>query len=218
MRCGGIIQKLQILLEVNFKLVIMKPLLLSIGYLMFIPIVHGISNLEVKYVAEVLEKFVSVIGIILIVPLCSSELNTKNIKEIVYGKVFSYGKTIAIRIFMVIVILCFLTSLFAIILVMLHCEFPFVTYIVGTVVTAGTMGMIGFAATLFTNNLLLGYILSVGYFLMCWTGVISEESPIYLFSMINNQLQQKGVLLLIILFCIVGSSIWIHQKNINRKF
>lgn len=111
MRCGGIIQKLQILLEVNFKLVIMKPLLLSIGYLMFIPIVHGISNLEVKYVAEVLEKFVSVIGIILIVPLCSSELNTKNIKEIVYGKVFSYGKTIAIRIFMAIVILCFLTSI-----------------------------------------------------------------------------------------------------------
>ena len=65
----------------KFKLVIMKPLLLSIGYLMFIPIVHGISNLEVKYVAEVLEKFVSVIGIILIVPLCSSELNTKILKN-----------------------------------------------------------------------------------------------------------------------------------------
>lgn len=218
MRGGDIMRELRILLGVNFKLVIMKPLLLCIGYLLFVPIVHGTSNLEAKYVAEVLEKFVSVIGIILIVPLCSPELNIKNIKEVIWGKVFSYGKTIAIRMFMSIVILCFLTFFFAIILRMLHCEFPFVTYIVGTVVTAGTIGMVGFNATLITNNLILGYIFSVSYFFMCWTGIISEENPVYLFSMINNQLQQKGVLLLIILFCVAGSSGWLHQKNTDHKF
>lgn len=217
MRGADIMQELRILLGVNFKLVIMKPLLLCIGYLLFVPIVHGTSNLEAKYVAEVLEKFVSVIGIILIVPLCSPELNTQ-IKEIIWGKAFSYGKTIAIRIFMSVVILCFLTGVFAIILMMLHCEFPLVTYIVGTVVTAGTIGMIGFSVTLIANNLILGYIFSVSYFFMCWTGIISEDNPVYLFSMINNQLQQKGVLLLIILFCIAGSSGWLHQKNTDHKF
>lgn len=208
-------QKLRILLGVNFKLVIIKPLLLCIGYLIFIPIVHGISNLEVKYVAEVMEKYVSAIGIILIVPLCSPEINTKNIKEVVYGKIFSYGKIIAIRIFMSVVILYILISFFGSILIMLQCEFPFVTYIIGTVITAGTVGMVGFAAALFCNNLIVGYVLSISYFFVCWTGIIREENPVYLFSMINNQLQQKGILFLIILFCIVGSSIWIHHKNTN---
>lgn len=213
MRGGDIIQELRVLLGVNFKLAIMKPLLLSICYLMLIPIVHGISNLELKYVAEVLEKFVSAIGIILMVPLCSPELNTKNIKESIYGKVFSYGKTIAIRICLSVIMLCLLIGFFAIMLMMLHCEFPLGTYILGTLVTAETIGMVGFVTAFFSNNLILGYILSVGYFLMCWTGVISEENPVYLFSMVNNRLQQKGILLVIIGLCMVGSGIYCLRKS-----
>lgn len=218
MRGGGIIQVLKILLGVNFNLAIMKPLLLSIGYLMFIPIIHGISNLEVKYVAEVLEKFVSVIGIILIVPLGSPELNTKNIKEIIYGKIFSYGKTIVIRIFMSIVILNFLISIFAIILMMLHCEFPLGPYIIGTLITAGTIGIVGFTMVLLSNNLILGYILSVSYFLMCWTGIINEENPVYLFSMASDVMQEKKILLLIISLCIVIIFICTTKKNNNYEF
>ena len=213
MSVGDIIQKYRILLKINFKLVIIKPLLLCIGYLLFIPIIHGISNLEAKYVAEVLEKFVSVVGIILMVPLCSPELNTKNIKDSVYVKVFSYGKIIAIRIFMSAIIICLLITLFAIILKILHCEFPLGIYIIGTIITAESIGTVGFATTLFSNNLILGYILSVSYYLMCWTGIINEEAPLYLFSMVNIQAQQKGTLILIIVFNIVGSGIWLHSKK-----
>lgn len=210
---GDITQRFQVLLKVNFKLAIMKPLVLSISYLLLLPMIHGISNLETKYVAELLEKFVSIVGIILMVPLCSPELKTKNIKESICGKVLSYGKIIAIRLFISAVILCFLITLYAIILKILHCEFPLVIYSVGTVITAGTIGIIGFITTLFSNNLILGYILSVSYFFMCWTGIINEEFPAYLFSMINNHMQQKGILLLIIIFSIVGSGIWLHQKS-----
>lgn len=211
-------RKLGILLGVNFKLAIMKPTLISMGYLMLIPIIHGISNLEVKYVAEVLEKFVSVIGIILIVPLCSPELNSQNVKESIYGRVFTYGKVIAIRIFMAVIMLCFLISFFSIILMILHCEFPIGLYIIGTLITAGTIGMIGLTMTIFSNNLISGYVFSVSYFLICWTGIINEDNPVYLFSMVNNRLQQKGILLIVIALCIVVSSIRLYQKNNNYEF
>lgn len=218
MRAGDIMRKLGILLGVNFKLAIMKPTLISMGYLMLIPIIHGISNLEVKYVAEVLEKFVSVIGIILIVPLCSPELNSQNVKESIYGRVFTYGKVIAIRIFMAVIMLCFLISFFSIILMILHCEFPIGLYIIGTLITAGTIGMIGLTMTIFSNNLISGYVFSVSYFLICWTGIINEDNPVYLFSMVNNRLQQKGILLIVIALCIVVSSIRLYQKNNNYEF
>lgn len=111
------------------------------------------------------------------------------------------------------IIICLLITLFAIILKILHCEFPLGIYIIGTIITAESIGTVGFATTLFSNNLILGYILSVSYYLMCWTGIINEEAPLYLFSMVNIQAQQKGTLILIIVFNIVGSGIWLHSKK-----
>lgn len=204
MRVRDIIQNSWIMLKVNFKLSIIKPLLLGICYLLFIPLLHGVSNLEAKYVAEVLEKFVSVVGIIIMVPLCAPELSTKYIKENVCGKALSYGKIIILRILMSIMMLCILISGFSISLKLLHCEFPLVNYIMGTLITAGTIGMIGFMVVLVSNNLISGYIISVGYFMLCWTGIINEGSPMYLFSMINGRLQQKGILLLITGLCTTG--------------
>lgn len=192
-----------------------RPLLLSMGYLFFIPIVHGISNLEAVYAAKVLEKFVSVVGIILIVPLCVPELNTPGIKECLYGKLFSYRKTIVIRMGLSVITLLFLISFFAVILKILHCEFPLGVYIIGTLITSGTIGMVGFAAALISNNLILGYIISVGYFFMCWTGIINEESLVYLFSMINNQLRQKGALLFMTGLCIAGIGIRLTPKTLK---
>jgi len=214
---GDIIQKLRILLKINFRLALMKPLLLSVGYLLILPMIHGISNLETKYVAELLEKFVSIIGIIVIVPLCSPELNSKSIKESVLGRTCSYGKIIATRLYMAAISLCFLITMFAVTLKILHCKFPLGIYIVGTVITAETIGIVGFLVSLFSNNLILGYIFSIGYVFLCWTGIINEEFPGYLFSMGRNYLQQKGILVLIMIFCIVCSSILLHQKSTNYE-
>lgn len=195
-------QKLISLLKINLRLAVSKPVLYSILYLLFVPVINGISNLEAKYVAELLEKFISPVGIILFVPLCSPEENNM-VKESVYIKSFAYEKIIGLRIMASVIILIVLLSFVAGVLVLCHCKFPVAGYMAGTMVTAMVTGCVGLSVALTGNNTVLGYFVAASYVLLNWSGIIGKSNSLYLFSLVDNQFQQKKMLFIITCTCII---------------
>ena len=92
--------------------------------------------------------------------------------------------------------------LFSGIMVWKNCIFPFVPYVAGTVISAMALGSFGFAAAIFSNSVIVGYLASIGYFLLNSLGNVSEDSIFYLFSMGKGNYSTKiwlfGLSLLVI--------------------
>lgn len=149
---------------------------------MTIPLLRGIANLDMVHSAECLEQSVILIGIFLIVPLNLPE-QSKAIQEVVCTRKIPHWKILLLRLAMSTLLLILLVCLFAGIMIWKNCNFPFMAYAAGTIVSAMALGSLGFAIAIVTNSVLEGYLASAGYFLLNILGNIPEESIFYLFSM-----------------------------------
>ena len=153
------------ILKVNFHLAIRTNLLVVIAYLLTIPLVRGIANLDRIHSAECLEQSVILVGIFLIVPLNRPE-QSKAIQEIVYTKKISHWKILLLRFATATLLLIMLICLFCGIMIWKNCTFPFVAYAARTVVRATVLGSLGLAVSILSNSVIVGYLVSVGYFLL----------------------------------------------------
>lgn len=102
------------------------------------------------------------------------------------------------------------------ILYIADCDFPFFQYVAGSIITALVLGCVGIMTTVLSNNIIAGYLVSLGFLLLNWNGVIKESSPVYLFSLMNSQFQQKWHLLLIAFVGMVVTII--HLRKVDRHF
>lgn len=168
--------------RVNFILSVRTDLLLAADYLLTIPLLRGIANLDMVHSAECLEQSVILIGIFLIVPLNLPE-QSKAIQEVVCTRKIPHWKILLLRLAMSTLLLILLVCLFAGIMIWKNCNFPFMAYATGTIISAMALGSLGFAIAILTNSVLEGYLASAGYFLLNILGNIPEESIFYLFSM-----------------------------------
>lgn len=182
-------------------------LFLAAAYLLIIPILRGIANLDMVRSAECLEEAVILTGIFLIVPLSAPE-QSNAIQEVVCTKKVSYWKILLLRFIMSMLLLIMIICLFSGIMVWKNCIFPFVPYVAGTVISAMALGSLGFTAAIFSNSVVAGYLVSVGYFLLNFLGNISDNSIFYLFSMENGNYSTKVWLLGLSLLAITVAFIY----------
>ena len=189
-------------LRKEFKLSIKNSVIFAILFLLSIPVIRGTSNLNEKQSAECLEQFVSIVGLIMIVPVTHFEF-PKEIKEIVFSKAKSYTQTVTLRI----VISCFLTAvfimLFAVVLKMNNCTFPFWKYVISCTLVSWFLGLFGLLLSQFGKNLIGGYFGSLGYYSINKLQMISNEFPFCLFQL------EKGYTLWRIVVLWGGLNIWI---------
>lgn len=153
---------------------------LGIVYLCTIPLIRGIENLDSIRTAQCLEQSVALVGVILLVPLTYPEQG-KGIKEIVYTRVCSYLMTLLLRTVMAFIMILLCVTLFCMMMKNNHCLFPFGTYIWRTVLISCTLGGVGLLMAAVTDNVLVGYLASFGYYFLNQYGVLSEEDAGYLF-------------------------------------
>lgn len=180
--------------RVNFILSVRTDLLLAAAYLLTIPLLRGIANLDMVHSAECLEQSVILIGIFLIVPLNLPE-QSKAIQEVVCTRKMPHWKILLLRLAMSTLLLILLVCLFAGIMIWKNCNFPFMAYAAGTIVSAMALGSLGFAIAIVTNSVIAGYLASAGYFLLNILENIPEESIFYLFSMEKGNYTTKIYLL-----------------------
>ena len=179
---------------INFILAVRTNLLLAAAYLLTIPLLRGIANLDMVHSAECLEQSVILIGIFLIVPLNVPE-QSKAIQEVVCTRKIPHWKILSLRLAMSTLFLILLVCLFAGIMIWKNCNFPFMVYAAGTIVSAMVLGSLGFVIAIVTNSVIAGYLASAGYFLLNILGNIPEESIFYLFSIEKGNYTTKIYLL-----------------------
>lgn len=190
-------------------------LLLAAAYLLTIPLVRGIANLDMVHAAECLEQSVTLIGIILMVPLNMPE-QSKAIQEVVYTRIISHWKILLLRFAMSTLLLIMMTGLFCGVMVWKNCTFPFFVYAAGTVIGAMALGSLGLAVSLWSNSVVAGYLISVGYFLLNFMGNVSDGSVFYLFSMEKGNYMTKLYLLGWSLLLIVVVLIYTRKKYFRK--
>lgn len=153
------------LCKTNFHLAIRNNFILAAAYLLTVPLLRGIANLDMVRSAECLEQSAALVGIFLIVPLSAPE-QQGTIREIVSAKKISYRKILLLRYGLSLLALILMTGLFAGIMRWNRCTFPFVPCAAKAVVRAAVPGSVGFAAAARSRSAVVGYLVSAGYFLL----------------------------------------------------
>jgi len=193
-------------------LAVRTNMLLAAVYLLAIPLLRGIANLDMVHSAECLEQSVTLIGIFLIVPLNVPE-QAKAIQEVVYTRNISHWKILLLRFVMAMLVSIMMICLFSGMMLWKNCTFPFAAYVAGTAISAMALGSLGLAVSIWSNSVIAGYLASVAYFLLNFLGNISDGSVFYLFSMEKENYMTKRYLLGWSLFLIVVSFGYTRKKK-----
>ena len=201
------------ILKSNFRLSIRNNLSLAILYLLIIPVLRSIENLNEIYSAECLEQSVILIGILLIVPLHAAE-HEAAIRDVVFTRKIPQWMVLLIRMLTAIVMLVLLTGIFAEIMIVKNCTFPYMSYVVGTVISELALGSVGFFAAVLSNSVIAGYLVSIGYFLFNYLGNISDTNIFCLFSMRTGDFITKVWLFGISVLLITITLIYVKKKKV----
>lgn len=200
------------ILKINFRLSIQNNLLLAALYLLLVPVLRGIENLDEIHSAECLEQSVLFVGMLLIVPLFTVEQGAA-IREVVFTRKIPQWMILFIRMIMALIMLVFLTGIFAKIMIAKNCTFPYVSYVMGTVISEMALGSIGFFAAVLSDSVIAGYLVSIGYFLFNYLGNISGTNIFCLFSMGTGNFITKIWLLGISILLIAITLAYVKKKE-----
>lgn len=173
-----------------------NSLFLALAYTLLIPVVRGISNLDSMQSADVFGQSLAPIGIFLLIPITSQELETA-VKEIVYTKAWSYRKSVSIRLICGFLLIAAIMIVFAGIMRIQNCDFPFLEYISVTVLYAVFLGLSGLLFSQIGSNVMIGYLFSSAYWSFCQFKILKEETVFYVFSIINGEICMKKLLILV---------------------
>jgi len=171
-----------------------------------LPIFFGVKNLDPLSSTAVLEKGVSLIGLVVLVPLFFPEQD-KNISEIAESKYTSMTCVYLIRLFLSIIMILLLTASFVMFMQHNNCDFNVVKYVFGTFSSTLFLGALGLLVYSITNNVIVGYLISVFYYIINYVGS-DKLKNFYLFSMSENSFKEKYYLFIAAIVMIVLSLLY----------
>lgn len=203
-------------LRIDFLLTFKNSLLLAVAYTFLIPVIRGISNLDAVRSADVFGQSLSLIGVFLFVPITSQELES-GIKEIVSTKVWSYKKSVGIRLICGFLLSTVIVIMFAGIMQFKNCNFPFLEYISVTILYAVFLGMLGLLLSQLGNNVIVGYLVSLGYWSFCQLHILAEENLIYLFPILNGTVVVEKLLMLVGINVLLLGLFFFTVKSSKKK-
>lgn len=184
-------------LRIDLPLTFKNSLLLAVAYLFLIPVIRGISNLDTIHSADVFGESLALIGIFVLIPITKQELEVA-VKEIVYTKAWSYRKSVSIRLVCGFLLIAIMVAVFASIMRLQNCNFPFLEYVSITILYAVFLGLFGLLLAQVGSNVIIGYLASFGYWSFCQFKIITEENISYLFPIINGEIDTERLLILVI--------------------
>ncbi len=140
-----------------------QHLLVSILLLAASPLVLGISNLDAAQSAKVLETYVALTGIILFVPVFLPEQD-RDLWDVIKAKYTNIMSVYLTRILISLLSSVLLTLAFLLVMKAGNCEIEPVKYYFGTMAEVIAFGGIGIFAYAVTDNLIVGYMIPLGYY------------------------------------------------------
>lgn len=180
--------------KINFKFNLLPHILVGIALCIMAPFLMGVKNLDAPNTAKILDVYLSLLGIILLVPLFLPDQD-KDIRDVIESKSTSMTVNHLIRLGIEIVALVLIISGFMVYLKSGNCEFPYGSYLYGTIANCVFLGGLGLMVYAVVDNLPVGYMVPVLYYILCYGAGKRYLGKFYLFSMMQNRIEDKIYLL-----------------------
>lgn len=179
--------------KVNFKYNAALHILVCIIILGLAPVLMGVANLGKQDSAKVLEMYVALIGIVMLTPVFLPE-QAKEIRDLTASKYMKSAYVYAVRFVGNSAALAVFLILFVAMLKSNHCEFPVIPYFFGTYVEMLFMGGLGLFFYGLCDNLVIGYMMPIMYYIAAIGSGSKFLKFFYPFSMVRGSYTEKWAL------------------------
>lgn len=149
----------------NLKIFLIPAALSALVVAVCLFIVTDLRECSPIFAANICQKFFALTGILLLSPVFTPE-QKDNTEETVLAKVIPQRFVYLIRLMGALAALALYTAGFIGLLILLGGEIEFSRYFIHTFATALILGSIGFAATKFSGNFGIGYMLAFGFYIV----------------------------------------------------
>lgn len=174
------------------------------------PLLMGVNNLDQYQTAQVVELYISLIGIILCVPLFLPDQN-KDIRDLIESKKEKMYIIHIIRIVEACFFLCVLIGGYLYFLQKRNCVFDYNKYYFATLANSLFLGGIGTLTYSIANNIIVAYMLPILYYILCFGTGSQYLGDFFLFSMMHGGFKEKYYLFTSGIFMIIISIIFRHM-------
>lgn len=196
----------------NQKYNLLIPFLLCILLLVVSPLFLGIENLTEMETAKVLEFYVVFLSVILLPTVFLPEQD-KDIRDLLSSKYMPMAKLYSIRIIQAFLGLMLLLGIYMCILKAGNCEFTYGKLYVGELATMAFLGGMGVFFYALTDQVIVGYMIPLLYYMVNITVSINRIGVFYLFSMTIEKYAWKWALGIGgIVFLVAGIAIRSRRK------
>ncbi len=167
------------------------------------------QNLDATASSIVLEKYVALIGVILITPIFLPEQD-KQIAETVRAKTTPMILIYLTRLVLAVVCLAALIGIVMTVMVTQDCQFPVSHFFLGTFATAFFLGALGLAGYGFSDNIVVGYLTATAYYLL---NNYTEIDGFDLFTLAEDSMEEKYWLFLAAILLILITLLYRQFKK-----
>lgn len=169
------------------------PFLICILLLIVSPLFLGIENLTEPETAKVLEYYAVFISIILLPAVFLPEQD-KDIRDLLSSKYMPVAKLYGIRMTQAIIYLMLLLGIYMCVLKAGNCEFAFLKLYMGELATVVFLGGMGIFFYALTDQVVVGYMIPLLYYMLNITISPNKIKGLYLFSMSIGKYEWKWTL------------------------
>lgn len=180
--------------KINLKYNVPLHILVCFLLLGLSPFLMGVANLESQDTAKVLEMYVALIGIVMLIPIFLPE-QSKEIRDLVGSKYIHSAFVYLIRLLGNCLLLAFFLGAYILMLRNNQCVFPAICYFLGTYAEMLFFGGIGIFCYGLCDNLIIGYMIPIVYYITAMGSGSKYLKLFYPFSMAIGSYREKYVLL-----------------------
>lgn len=181
--------------KVNLKFNLFPHIIAGIGLCLISPLIMGVKNLDSLNTAKILDVYISLIGMIVLVPLFMPDQD-KDIRDLIKSKKESIAMNYLIRTTEAVIFLLIIVCGFLVYLKSGNCTFDFGQYFYGTISTCIFLGGLGILVYSIVDNVAVGYMVPTLYYILCYGSGKMYLGKFYLFSMMQGNILDKKYLLI----------------------
>lgn len=196
--------------KANLKHNFLPHLLMALCFSLSAPVLMGMKGLDSVQVAQALEMYVQLAGVILLVPIFMPDQD-KNIRDLAKSKYVPVVKVHLIRLLESLAALVVVLGGFIIILYANNPVFSPFQYYFGILGSAVFLGALGIVAYSLSDNVAIGYMVPMVYYVCNYSGD-KYLQKFYLFSMAKGSFDEK-VILGMAGIVLIGAGILYRQRR-----
>lgn len=208
-------ERYQKILIVNIRYNLLPFLIMCGIMILAAPVFMGIHNLNQQQVARAIEIYLSLIGIILLIPTFIPEINY-DIRDLIRSKRESMRILYTIRTLEGAGFIAFMGIVFLLLLYTGNCTFSWRMMLYSLMANSIFLGGLGILMYSISDQIVFAYMIPLVYYVVNFGAGPEKLGNFYLFSMQMGSINEKHFLIGSgILFIFIG--IWLMQWKMERK-